>query len=130
MDRTSALFSESKCISGWDAVHPLCSVETSPDVGNAFTQSRSDWRDGTYENFKDWAMKKLGSKEDSDDDAEVPVRFQKAKDISFDRKKNGTLLLQPMSDFRTVKDRQRVIRGYIGAIYSLFINISLRFSFL
>ena len=69
-------------------------------------------------------MKKLTNKEDSDDEGDIPVRFQKAKDISFRRKKNGTLLLDPMSEFKTVKDRQRVIRGYIGAVYSTFIDIS------
>lgn len=106
---------------------PCFSVETSPDVGNTFTQSRSDWRDGTYEIFKDWALKKLTNKEDSDDEGDVPVRFQKAKDISFRRKKNGVFILDPIRDFKTVKDRQRVIRGYIGAVYSMFINILWRY---
>ncbi len=97
------------------------SSESSPMVGNAFTHSYSDWRDGTYENFKEWAVKQFGLKDlDSDDNAEVPVDMQKAKDIAFKKNKNGVYILPEMADFKTIRQKQRVIRGYIGAVYSMF----------
>lgn len=90
-----------------------------------FTTTCSDWREGTYENFKLWASTQFGLKEsESDDEAEVPVNFQKAKDISFDRNKRGKLILPPMSNYRTIKQRQRVIRGYVGALYSMLLNFA------
>ena len=59
-------------------------------VGNTFTNSCPDWKVGTYENFKDWAVRQFGVKElESDDEAEVPVQMQKAKDIVFKRSKKG-----------------------------------------
>ena len=54
------------------------SVESSPIAGNSFTNACSDWRDGTYENFKEWAVKEFSLKElESDDEADVPVDMQK-----------------------------------------------------
>jgi hypothetical protein len=95
------------------------SVESSPVVGNAFTNSHPDWRDGTYENFKDWAVKQFGIEElDSDDEAEVPIKFRKAKDLSFEMNRRGYLTVPSMSNCRTIREKQRVVRGYIGAVYS------------
>ena len=95
------------------------SVETTPSNGTAFTSSYPDWREGTYENFKEWSMKRLGVKEpDSDDDAEVPVQMQKAKNIEFETNDLGDFVLPPLRDIRTVRGKQRVVRGYIGALYS------------
>ena len=98
------------------------SIESSACVGNNFTTSCNDWRDGTYENFTEWASKQFGLKEfDPDDNAEVPVHFQKAKDIEFKRNKAGEFILPPMSNYRTIRQKQRVVRGYIGAVYRQYI---------
>lgn len=98
--------------------HLIPSVETSPEAGNAFTASCNDWKDGTYSNFNDWALKQFDLKElDSDDEGEVPVHLMKAKDIIFERKKTGEFILPPMSNYKTVRQKQRVVRGYIGAVY-------------
>ena len=106
------------------------SVESSPVVGNPFTSSCSDWRDGTYENFKDWAVRQFGIEDlESDDEAEVPVHMQKAKDIAFERNKKGDLILPHMSDFKTIRQKQRVVRGYIGAVYRMSLQ-SIGFFFL
>jgi hypothetical protein len=87
-------------------------------VGNSFTNSCTDWRDGTYENFKEWAVRQFGEKDlESDDEAEVPVDARKAKDIEFDRNKRGYYVLPQIANFKNTKQRQRVVRGYIGAVY-------------
>ena len=101
-----------------------CSVESSPHLGNSFTNSCPDWRDGTYENFKEWALKQFGVKElDSEDNAEVPVNFQKAKDLEFKKNASGKFILPPIGNFQTTRQRQRVVRGYIGAVYRLYIYL-------
>jgi hypothetical protein len=95
----------------------IFSVENSPIVGNSFTESCSDWRDGTFELFKDWAAKQFGIKElETDDEAEVPVRKRKAKSLEFERNENGVLVLEDKSGI--AKDVQRTVRGYVGAVYS------------
>jgi len=67
-------------------------------------------------------VKQFGLEElDSDDEAEVPVLMQKAKNIEFERDESGELVLPPMKDFKTIREKQRVIRGYIGAVYSQYI---------
>jgi hypothetical protein len=87
--------------------------------GNHFTTSYPDWRGGTYENFKAWSVKQFGQKEpDSDDDEEVPVHLLKAKLIQFEKDDHGDFILPPMTNYRTVREKQRVVRGYIGAVYS------------
>lgn len=87
-------------------------------AGNSFTNSCNDWRDGTYENFKEWAVRQFGHKDlDSEDEAEVPVHRMKAKNIDFKTNKQGVLVLPPIEDFKTTRERQRVVRGYIGAVY-------------
>src|ERR1700719_2167351 len=98
----------------------ISSVESKPMVGNAFTNSCPDWKDGTYEIFKDWAVRQFGVKElESDDEAEVPVHMQKAKDIAFKRSKKTGHILPSLSNFRPTRQKQRVIRGLIGAVYSM-----------
>jgi hypothetical protein len=101
----------------------LISVESTPKLANAFTHSYKDWKDGTYENFKEWAVQQFGNKElDSEEEVDVPVHFTKAKNISFERNKKGILQLPPMTDFTTVRQKQRVVRGYIGAVYRMSLH--------
>jgi hypothetical protein len=70
-------------------------------------------------------VKQFGLEElDSDDEAEVPVRMKKAKNIEFERDRSGELILPPMSDLKTIREKQRVIRGYIGAVYSQYIHFA------
>jgi hypothetical protein len=69
-------------------------------------------------------MKQFGfEKLDSEDEAELPVNAQKAKDIKFKTNKKGHLILPQKSDFKLLKMRQRVVRGYIGAVYSQYIRL-------
>ena len=99
---------------------PKCfsSVESSPNVGNSFTKSFAGWGDGTYENFKEWSVRQFGiEKLEPDDEAEIPADMQKAKDITFEKNEKGHFILPPLSNYNTTKQRQRVVRGYIGAVY-------------
>jgi hypothetical protein len=56
---------------------------------------------------------------DSEDEVEVPVDMQKAKSIAFQKNKKGYFILPPRSDYRTIKQRQRVVRAYIGTVYRM-----------
>ena len=95
-----------------------CSVESSPNVGNAFTKSCNTWRDGTYKNFTEWAVRQFGNKDlDSGDEVDIPADMQKSKDIVFEKNEQGHFILSPMENYNTIKQRQRVVRGYIGAVY-------------
>jgi hypothetical protein len=67
---------------------------------------------------------------DSDEEAEVPVDMMKAKDITFEQKKTGEFILPPFANYRTAKQKQRVIRGYIGAVYRQSIHFVFKFFFL
>jgi hypothetical protein len=68
----------------------------------------------------DWSLKQFGLKEpDSDDNGEVAVHLQKAKDLKFEINKRGHFILPPLDNFKTVRQKQRVVRGYIGAVYSM-----------
>lgn len=97
------------------------SVETSPLIGNTFTNSYQDWKEGTYDNFNNWALKQFGINElDSDEENEIPVHFQKAKDIEFETNRAGYLILPPLTNYKTIRQKQRVVRGYIGANYSQY----------
>ena len=70
-------------------------------------------------NFKDWAVKQFGVKElESDDESKVPVDMLKAMDIGFKQNRSGKIILPPIYEYKTVRQKQRVIRGYIGAQYS------------
>jgi hypothetical protein len=98
--------------------HHVFSVESSPNVGTTFTNSCKEWRDGTYESFKDWSMKQFRIQDlESEDEAEVPVDAQKAKDIVFEKNERGDYILPPIDGQKTTKQRQRMVRGYIGAVY-------------
>jgi len=88
-------------------------------VGNSFTSSFPNWGEGTYENFKEWAVQQFGKEPASDDEAEVPVNMQKAKDIVFERNRKGDYILPSMSNYRTTRQKQRVIRGFVGAVYRM-----------
>jgi len=51
--------------------------------------------------------------------------MKRAKEIKFERNpKNGEFILPPISDLRTIRDRQRVVRGYVGAVYSAYIPLT------
>lgn len=106
----------------WFRLQPsnsILSVESSPNVGNTFTNACKDWREGTYDNFKDWVVKQFGFEDlESDDEGEVPVDEQKAKDLKFERNENGDFILPEKYHFKNIKQKQRIIRGYIGAVYS------------
>jgi hypothetical protein len=54
---------------------------------------------------------------ESGDEAEAGVDPQKAKDIVFEKNGRGHFILPPLDDQKTTKQRQKVIRGYIGAVY-------------
>ena len=103
-------------------LNTIFSVESSPNVGMAFTNEYAEWRDGTYENFKDWSLKQFDAEKlDSDDEVEVPAHMQKAKNIEFKKDGNGEVILPPKTDFKTNRAKQRVVRGYLGALYSQYI---------
>jgi hypothetical protein len=48
--------------------------------------------------------------------------MQKAKDIKFQKNEEGEYILPDMSNYRTIRQKQRFIRGYIGAIYRMSSN--------
>lgn len=98
-------------------------MESAPEVGNPFTHARPDWKEGTYEVFKDWAAKQFGDPRSEDEaEEEVPVEYQKAKNITFKRNETGGLILPPMSDYRKIRQKQRVVRAYAGAVYSTLMH--------
>lgn len=100
------------------ASHPNSSVESPPVVGNTFTQACPDWREGTYDNFKEWAARQFGVKDlEPGDEMDLPVQMKKARDIEFKTNKKGHYILPSRSDYKRTKEKQRVIRGYIGAVY-------------
>jgi hypothetical protein len=102
----------------WHLSHKIYSVESSPVVGNTFTNSCDNWRDGTYENFKEWTVRQFGVEElDSNDEEEVPVHKQKSKDMVFKKNSRGHFVLPPKQEYKTNRQRQKVIRGYIGTVY-------------
>jgi hypothetical protein len=93
-------------------------MESSPIAGNTFTNVHKDWKEGMYENFKDWSVGQFGLREmESGDEAEVPVNFRKAKEIIFEKNRRGEFILPPMENYKKIKEKQRVIRGYVGAVY-------------
>jgi hypothetical protein len=95
-----------------------CSVQSAPIEGNSFTNSYPDWENGTNQLFLEWAKTQFGLKQrDPDESVEVPVRFKKAKEIEFTKNRQGEFILHPLSNYRRIKDKQRVVRGYIGAVY-------------
>jgi hypothetical protein len=54
---------------------------------------------------------------ESDDEAEVPADMMKAKDLTFETNVRGHFILPPLESLVNIKQRQRVVRGYIGAVY-------------
>jgi hypothetical protein len=109
-------------------LNSIFSVESSPNVGMGFTKACPDWKEGTFENFKEWSWKQFEEEElDSDENAEVPAHMQKAKDIEFKKDESGEFILPPRSEFKTNRARQRVVRAYLGALYSLHILLTFFF---
>ena len=45
------------------------------------------------------------------------MHFQKAKDLEFKKNKFGELILPPLVNYKTIRQKQRVVRGYVGAVY-------------
>jgi len=118
MEKMFKVFSESHRCPQHPASKSSFSVETSPNVGNLFTNTCKEWREGTFENFKDWSVKQFGFEElESEDEKDVPADAQKAKDIVFARNKNGVLVFPEKTNFKLIRQKQRVVRGYIGAVY-------------
>lgn len=72
-----------------------------------------------YCDFKKWSMKQMGIGEadSDDDDMEVPVHLQKAKHIEFETNDIGDFILPPMGNYKMVRQKQRVVRAYVGAVY-------------
>ena len=94
-------------------------MESTPVVGNSFTNTHRNWKEGMYKNFKEWSVKQFDYQNmESSNEAEVPVQFQKAKDICFKKNQHREFILPPMQNFKTIKQKQRVVQGYIGAVYS------------
>jgi hypothetical protein len=54
---------------------------------------------------------------ESDDEGKIAPDMQKAKDIAFERNDSGDFILPPMYNCKTTRQKQRVIRGYIGTVY-------------
>jgi hypothetical protein len=54
---------------------------------------------------------------DKAEEGEVPVEFKKAKDISFTRNESGGLILPPMTDYKKIQQKQRLVHAYAGAMY-------------
>jgi hypothetical protein len=59
----------------------------------------------------------LKHQDSDDDDVGVQVHMVKSKDLTFDKNKKGDFILPPMTDYRLIRQKQRVIRGFIGATY-------------
>ena len=95
-------------------------MESSPLIGNSFTNTHKDWKEGMFENFKEWSLKQFGLQDLESGDEEILVQHQKAKDIIFEKNSRGFFILPPLKDFSTIKAKQRVVRGYIGATYREF----------
>ena len=89
------------------------SMETPLLVGNSFTNAHKDWKEGMYKNFKEWSVKQFSHQPlESGDKAELPIEFQKAKDISLE-KNHCRHFLPPLQIYRTIKQKQRVIHAYV-----------------
>ena len=125
MEKTLKVFSESYIpLLTTKASNSIFSVESSPNVGNAFTNSCKEWREGTFELFKDWAVKQFGFEElDSEDEMDLPVDAQKAKNLIFEKNENGDFIIPDKSNFKLIRQKQRVVRGYIGTVYSEYIHL-------
>lgn len=79
--------------------------------------------DGTYDKFTDWATKQFDGKDlDSEDEGDAPLHMQKAKNIVFKKNESGDFILPPKTDYKNIKQKQRVVRGYVGAVYSVLIS--------
>jgi hypothetical protein len=101
MGWTFKLFSRCSDVDQWCASNLSLSIESAPQVRNSFTHACPNWKEGTYELFRDWAAKQLTDLqfEDEAEEGEVPVEFKKAKDISFTRNESGGLILLSMTDY-------------------------------
>ena len=49
------------------------SVESTPEVGNSLTHACPEWKEGTYNLFKDWAVKQFGDPRSQDEGEEGDV---------------------------------------------------------
>lgn len=63
-------------------------------------------------------MKQFGVEDvELDEEGGVPADVQKAKDMVFEKNDLGHFILPPIENYNTTKQRQKVVRGYIGAVY-------------
>ena len=94
-------------------------METPLLVGNSFTNAHKDWKEGMYENFKEWSVKQFSHQPlESGDEAELPIEYFKRLKISLlKRTIMGILFCPPLQIYRTIKQKQRVIHAYVGAVY-------------
>ena len=74
-------------------------------VGNRFTNSYVDWKEGTYENFKDWAVRKFDLKDGKSEEEDFSAQIPKARNIFFTKNKKEVYILPPMSNFKTVHQK-------------------------
>ena len=49
---------------------------------------------------------------------EKKEKDEKAKNISSKRNESGGFILPPMSDYHKIRQKQRVVQAYVGAVYS------------
>lgn len=95
-------------------------IETTSSKGSLFTKSYPDWREGTSNLFDEWSLQQLGVKEPvSEDEGEVPVHLRKAKSIEFALNSRGHFILPPLNTLKRTQAKQRMVRAYIGAVYSM-----------
>ena len=85
------------------------SVESTPEVGNSFTHACPEWKEGTYELFKDWAAKQFSGPRSENEGEEGDVLFNiKRQRISHLRGMGvvGCFFLQWVNTERYVKSRE------------------------
>ena len=76
-----------------------------------------------FELFKDWVVKQFGFEElNSEDEMDLPVDAQKAN-LIFEKNKNGDFIIPEKSNFKLICQKQRVVWGYIGTVYSQYIHL-------
>jgi hypothetical protein len=56
--------------------------------------------------------------EDEAEEGKVPVEFKKAKNISFMKNESGGLILPPMTDYKKIRQKQRLVHAYARAVCS------------
>ena len=69
-------------------------------------------------------VKQFGFEElDSEDEMDLLVDAQKAKNLIFEKNENGDFIILDKSNFKLIHQKQRVVWGYIGMVYSEYIHL-------